>query len=291
MALSIEAGRRCDSGPGIFNFETQQAERIFLLIQSTIKRWKTSTVSLGVQSQEGEKVVVTNIRAHSPLPRTPDDANMAAILNKHRLALEEGAQAQTEPATSPQPAPITLMPLPMVPTHEGASGRRHAGQSDAIYADPDDCVQPLKQQITALYVDPASVLPLKPPCSREAAPSAAPPPPGSHVVDSVYSEVYDKVKQPDLQSKRKTDDEPIYAEPMSETLKAPQSEKKPDPFAHLYAQVCKTPPLGSSSSSSSSPKTTASSASSLSCVTATVKTTQTTDESLGDVIYENLGII
>uniref|UniRef100_H3C8A4 IRS-type PTB domain-containing protein n=1 Tax=Tetraodon nigroviridis TaxID=99883 RepID=H3C8A4_TETNG len=37
-ALTIEAGRRCESGPGSFIFETPQAEKIFYLIQATIKQ-------------------------------------------------------------------------------------------------------------------------------------------------------------------------------------------------------------------------------------------------------------
>ncbi|XP_068176648.1 docking protein 1-like isoform X3 [Antennarius striatus] len=45
LALTIEAGRRCDSGPGSFTFETQQAEKIFSLIQSTIKQ-KTSSIKI-----------------------------------------------------------------------------------------------------------------------------------------------------------------------------------------------------------------------------------------------------
>ncbi|XP_061536679.1 docking protein 1-like isoform X4 [Phycodurus eques] len=46
LTLTIEAGRRCDSGPGTFTFETEQSEKIFNLIQSTIKQ-KTLAVTSG----------------------------------------------------------------------------------------------------------------------------------------------------------------------------------------------------------------------------------------------------
>ncbi|XP_070779237.1 docking protein 1 [Enoplosus armatus] len=312
LTLTIEAGRRCDSGPGTFIFETQQAEKIFSLIQSTIKR-KTSTVTVDSQSRDGEKVIVTNTQAHSPLSHKPDMTSMAAILeNKLRTqerksaALEESARAREDVVGSsecalPQPAPITLMPLPRIPTHDSHSGGHLGSQSEAVYADPADCIQsvPRPQPTMALYVDPASVLPLKPPSSTE---SVAPPPNSSAPnpplnidhPDLVYSEVYDKIspvqnKQTFTPSKGGKKCEPIYSEPMSkEEEVSKKNESKPDPFAHLYAQVCKSTQSPSPPSSSNViPPCPASSSS----VTASVGPTKATDQSLDDVIYENLGII
>ncbi|XP_042244042.1 docking protein 1 isoform X1 [Thunnus maccoyii] len=309
LALTIEAGRRCDSGPGTFTFETQQPEKIFSLIQSTIKQ-KSSSGTSGNHNQEGERVIVTNIQAHSPLPKIPDMTSMASILeNKLRTqekTSEESVHVQEDPVGSSecgsaQPAPITLMPLPLVPTHDSPSGVCHGGQSEAVYADPADCLQstPKPQVTTALYVDPASVLPLQPPSSREPVtlPSDSSTPCFiiSHQ-DSIYSEVYDKVspvqsKPNVVKSKGKmkgfADDEPIYTEPLSKK-ESHKNETKPDPFAHLYAQVCKTTPTSSPSSSSN---TTPSFSASSSPVTTSMTTAKASDQSLDDVIYENLGII
>ncbi|KAM9363253.1 uncharacterized protein dok1a [Symphorus nematophorus] len=302
LALTIEAGRRCDSGPGSFSFETQQAEKIFSLIQNTIKR-KTSSATLGNQNQDGEKVIIPNIQAHSPLPKIPDMTSMAAIL-ENKLRTQDSAHAQEDligssETVSAQPAPITLMPLPLVPTHNSHSGSHVGGQSEAVYADPADCIQPAPepQPTTGLYIDPACVLPLTPPTARKI---ATPPPPNSsnpcfeiQHPDSIYSEVYDKIspvqnKQTLTQSrvKRFADDEPIYTEPMSkQEEESHKSESKPDPFAHLYAQVCKTKP--SSSPSPSSNTTSPCSASSSVSDSMTTNATEPVD----DVIYENLGII
>ncbi|XP_060904839.1 docking protein 3 [Labrus mixtus] len=292
-ALSIEAGRRCDSGPGTFSFETQQAEKIFSLIQITIKR-KTSPVTLGIPNQESEKSI-PNIQAHSPLPKIPDLTSMAAILeNKLRTqeknsALSEGSSQEDLPSSpenmSAQPAPITLMPLPMIPTDVSSSVGHLGAQPDAVYADPADCIQSVRKHhpTTALYVDPASVLPLKPPNSMESVsplPSSSASKPCDRK-DPVYSEVYDKIspgqnKQTVIQStaqiKCSAGDEPIYSEPMSK--KEEETHKsviKTDPFAHLYAQVHKTKPSHGPPSS-------------------TVPLTGT-DHNVDDVIYENLGII
>ncbi|KAF1395628.1 hypothetical protein PFLUV_G00013570 [Perca fluviatilis] len=296
LALTIEAGRRCDSGPGTFIFETQQAEKIFALIQSTIKR-KTLTHTVGNQNQEGQKVVVTNIQAHSPLPRIPDMISIAAIPeNKLRTqdskcaALEESARSQEDlvgssESASVHPAPITLMPLPLVPTRGSHSGGQLDGQSEAVYADPADCIQPVPkaQPTMALYVDPASVLSLKPPSPRESvtpSPNSSTPcfPPDQP--DSVYAEVFDKISL--AQNKNVADDEPIYTEPMSKEEKSDKKESKADPFAHLYAQVCKTTQSFSLLSSSNTiPSCSASSP----AMTASISTTN------DDVIYENLGTI
>lgn len=283
MILTIETGRRCDCGPGTFLFETQQADQIFSLIKSNIKR-KTSPVTLGSHNKDVEKFPVVNIRPHSPLPRVPDRAgvasmleNMHVTLDRRSPGLDDGGKTQKDliGPSEAAPAPITLMPLPLIPTHTSS-------QSEAIYADPNICLFDLKPSpVTAQYVDPVMVLPLKPPQSEPEAPGTTSPEPGlnSDVPDSVYSEVFDKVS-PD-QSKlhillraEKPGGEPVYSEPISKGHKVsePRETSKPDPFAHLYAQVCKAP----------------------SRTTITISTplsSKPSEEPQDDVIYENLGII
>lgn len=153
-SLTIEAGRRCDSGPGSFTFETPQAERIFSMIQTNIKH-KTSAISAENPNPEADKW----IRAHSPLPRPPDLGSLAASLES-KVRVQEKTSSPSEESSQP---PITLMPLPLIPVHDSPS----AGHSDAEYADPADCIQASArlQPGKARYVDPASVLPLQPPGS------------------------------------------------------------------------------------------------------------------------------
>lgn len=258
------------------------------MIQSTIKQ-KTSTVTVGNQNQEAEKV--SNIQAHSPLPKIPELSSMAAILENKVRTLEKKSGAVEESAH----APITLMPLPLIPTQDSPSAGHLGGQSEAVYADPADCIKavPKLQQSKALYVDPASILPLQPPSSRNT------PPPNSSDLhpcanaacpDSVYSEVYDKISAVQKKTTVARSIEPIYAEPMSNEEEEVSHEKeiKPDPFAHLYAQVCKvTPSLSPSSSSHTVPSCSASASS----ASASTSSTTAADQALDDVIYENLGII
>ncbi|PWA15971.1 hypothetical protein CCH79_00020878, partial [Gambusia affinis] len=302
VSFTIEAGRRCESGPGTFSFETQQADKIFNLIQSNIKRNALGTAS-GSQSQDTEKVLVTNIQPHSPLPKVPDLTNMADILeNKLRMQdrrspvfdnMAKGLDDSVGPSEG-SPAPITLMPLPSIPTLDGTSRDKIKSQSDAIYADPNVCRPSIvvPKLATAQYIDPAKVLPLKPLFSLDpdaALPIASDSNPKmkADVPDLVYSEVYDKIspdknKEPVLQKATKTSEEPIYSEPVSrKESDCQQPEPKPDPFAHLYAQVCKAP----TSSRTSAPVTTTTTSST------TTGSSTSREEPLDDVIYENLGII
>nr|XP_057947639.1 docking protein 3-like [Doryrhamphus excisus] len=310
MVLRIEAGRRCDSGPGTFTFETHQAEKIFNLIQSTIKQ-KTLAVTSGNPPQKEETVLVTNSQTDSPLPKTPDVASMASILGSkgtqgHLSVVSEdtaGCQddsAHSSESPSSQPAPITLMPLPVVPKLDKSSLGLPCGQSEAEYADPNDCIPtlPKPKTTTPLYVDPASVLPLCPPSSQPLKPPSFSPHRRFVISDpdTVYSEVYDKVtpgqndpyvslSQGNMM--RLPQDEPIYAEPVSkEDEIARKDVTKPDPFAHLYAQVNKTPLSSSpSSTTSTSPSSSASS------LASSMATTKIAENALDDVIYENLGLI
>lgn len=247
LTFTVEAGRRCDSGPGTFIFETQQAEKIFSMIQSTIKRKRTSTLPLVSQIQECEKINVT-LRAYSPLPKIPDMA----------------AQGDLSECASAHPVPITLMPLPSIPTHSSPYGSPHSDPSDVVYANPVECIQSAPQRSTAVYEDPACILPLKPPASREApSPNSSAPHPCFILdhPDSAYSEVYDKIspvqKQQAILSKEKTKrsgDEPIYTVPMHPMeVESHKNQPKSDPFAHLYAQVCKTAASSKPSTLSTSP--------------------------------------
>eukprot|EP00066_Takifugu_rubripes_P006983 XP_003972160.1 PREDICTED: docking protein 3-like isoform X1 [Takifugu rubripes] len=253
--LTIEAGRRCDSGPGSFIFETPQAEKIFSLIQATIKQ-KTS-----LQNQE------SNTPSNSPsVAKTPDLGNMAAAL-RDTLRVQDRKYAPSE--DSPQ-APITLMPLPSIPTNASFTSNQ-----EAVYADPVDCIQsePELQSVQALYVDPASVLPIRPPGSKQSPPDASSVP---NCQDCVYSEVYDKICAVEVKHAHCAHDEPIYSEPVGE--KVSQAQSKPDPFAHLYAQVRKAPAASRPPPANAAPSCTA-------------ETSAAADQAADDIIYENMGII
>lgn len=265
------------------------------MIQDTIRR---KTITPANQKREVERVSVTNPQAQSPRPRTPDVTSVAALLERE---LTTDKTKREDLLAAAQPAHITLMPLPSLPTQDAASGGLHGVHSEPVYDDPADCVQPVPKinTSTALYVDPACILPLKPP-KQTTAPlcqsSETEPCFDIHNPDSGYSEVFDKISpvqrkkadfQRDHHAKCIADDETIYAEPVVEKG-CRTNQPKPDPFAHLYAQVCKKSPTSDPSSSGAGNSAQSVSAPS---VTANRNPQKAKDQSFEDVIYENLGII
>ncbi|KAM9399040.1 docking protein 1-like isoform 2-T2 [Salvelinus alpinus] len=288
LTFSIEAGRRCDSGPGAFTFDTCQADDIFSLIENAI--WEQKAVA--GDECEGHTVAANRSpnmpRARSPLPKLPDSA---AILEgsysfkpvfSNAIGAEQCVYSQppnligseecpySEPADSIKPkapglnsylTPPTASTLtPSIPLYPH---NHHGNRTEPVYADPAD------------------ILSLTPPRS-----TPPPPPPTSsscscHHGDKpepVYSEVYDRGQEPGKE-------QPIYSEPCVGT---PAKGPNTDPFAHLYSQVCKP---GSSSSSSSSSSPSSSSSSSLT-ITRTLATRRpTAGRQSPEVIYENMGFI
>lgn len=176
------------------------------------------------------------------------------------------------------------MPLPLIPVRDSPA----VEQPEAAYADPADCVPASVrlQSGKAQYVDPASVLPLQPPGRSEALACGR--------ADSVYSEVYDRVSPVQIQQPTLSPaggQEPIYSEPTStvEGREKHREENKPDPFAHLYAQVCKTkrgkPEVGVAPADDNSPRPVAA------CSDTSTRAIPKTIIDQDDVIYENLGMI
>ncbi|XP_021475169.2 docking protein 2 [Oncorhynchus mykiss] len=311
LTFNIEAGRRCDSGPGTFTFETCQADVIFSLIETAIREQK----AVAGDECEGDTVVANRSpnmpRARSPLPKLPDSA---AILEgsysfkpvfSNAIGSEQCLYSQppnligseecpySEPADSIKPkapslnsylTPPTASTLtPSIPLHPC---NHHVNRTEPVYADPAD------------------ILSLTPPRS-----TPPPPPPTSSSCsyhhdskpEPVYSEVYGRVSPlPDkTQQQKQSQDQrgqepgkekPIYSEPCVGT---PAKGPNTDPFAHLYSQVCKP---GSSSPSSSSPSSSLASSSSSSSSSLTITRTLATRRPTAgrqspEVIYENMGFI
>ncbi|KAM6976919.1 uncharacterized protein FYW47_001756 [Aplochiton taeniatus] len=232
--FSIEAGRRCGSGPGNFTFETLQGDGIFTLIENAIQLQKDTP-----GSREGENVMSTSRQPRSPLPKIPESAllafadvnnppkqeslsvvNSGSSLYAHTpnvmSSLEEYVYSQPADSFKPKAPALNSLVLPLVPPHHPSSVN-HPSPSEPVYADPDNHVS--QRAVTVMkegvYADPATVLPLKPPTKPETPPPSLPPPhcpPPSIELEPIYSEVFDKVIR-ESQKRDLSTKEPIYAEP------------------------------------------------------------------------------
>ncbi|RVE76748.1 hypothetical protein OJAV_G00012080 [Oryzias javanicus] len=220
--LTIEAGRRCSSGPGIFGFESSQEVPVLG----------------GGATPPGRPGGSTGRHACAHHPYAPPTA------------------ANADPALQESRSPPVRRDL------RGSGGvcpaQREAPPNQSAVHRP-----------------------------RQRPPSETPggrrqPPPQADRQDSVYSEVLDRVSP--HQNRQGGDpgterpEEPVYAEPAGGPKPEPdRTGNKPDPFAHLYARVCKPAPHKAPSPESE---------------TRTGATRLTRgEEPPDDVIYESLGII
>ncbi|PKK17634.1 docking protein 1, 62kDa (downstream of tyrosine kinase 1) [Columba livia] len=76
VMFSFEAGRRCDSGPGNFTFETKQGNEIFHLVEASIRQQKAQAEenrqSCGSLDSDGPGVVLLRqAQAEGPGPAPP----------------------------------------------------------------------------------------------------------------------------------------------------------------------------------------------------------------------------
>ena len=299
LTFSIEAGRRCDSGPGTFTFDTRQGDQILSLIENAISEQKTAAV---VSDALLPSDTIGSRRPRSPLPELPVSAS---ILEGHNHCKSvSSASVGFEECVYSDPADVINLVKNVNP-----QSAIFNGSNECVYAQPADCIKskgpapnshmPLPQALShpspsvsprgnptePVYMDPINYIPLTPP--KIAAPAPPSPSPISFSSsqprdqsEPVYDEVYHRIDlvqtnqdphQNQAPEKDRCKEAPIYTEAsigahLNSALSSmhPQEEPKVDPYAHLYAQVCKvqtnTPP---SKSGDESP----------------------------EVIYENLGII
>uniref|UniRef100_A0A671RWQ1 Docking protein 2-like n=1 Tax=Sinocyclocheilus anshuiensis TaxID=1608454 RepID=A0A671RWQ1_9TELE len=276
MLFSIEAGRRCESGPGTFNFETRQSDEIIRLTESAIRLQKSLAVTEDRHSPHSPR----SRSPRSPIPRRPDsfilldtegsnspqpsdtklplNPNPADVLGPNIYAVH------TKPAspiglTEPKDSICSLKS-----THSDPGGGISLiepvysnpailiGRHEPVYADikTDPLPSHHKDESEPVYSDPADVIRPKlnncvhanPTDTMDCRPVKTTPN-NDKQQESVYSEVYDHVK---LNTSKRLDqtEEPIYSVPefvQSTKNDSSQQNKMPDENQSIYNKVYKPP--------------------------------------------------
>ncbi|NXI60327.1 DOK1 protein, partial [Chloroceryle aenea] len=177
VMFSFEAGRRCDSGPGNFTFETKQGNEIFHLVEASIREQKAQVEENrrscdSLDSDSPSVVLIRQALADSlslELPAEGDDT----LLPKAGLAPRPGTEAEERDTTSmlktrtlpelpvPQAKPTVSStpprsPLPMVPR-----AVLLAEDPSSVYSEPLDSVKGFRPRLDPLYSDPIDSKPTK----------------------------------------------------------------------------------------------------------------------------------
>ncbi|XP_061107925.1 docking protein 1b [Conger conger] len=163
VMFSFEAGRRCDSGPGNFTFETKQGNEVFGLVEGAIREQKA-------QAEE----------RHQSSPALDPDC---PALQLARTGGEGGREREDGDSGGSKPGSADgvfgrregrSLPDPPAPPHDPAG----------LYSEPADSLRLPPCPADALYSDPVD--------SLKAAPTPAPRNPGNRP-EPLYSDIYDRV--------------------------------------------------------------------------------------------------
>ncbi|XP_067298764.1 docking protein 1 isoform X2 [Pseudorasbora parva] len=222
MVFSIEAGRRCESGPGTFNFETRQSEEILRLIESAIQQQK----SLAVSGERHSPHSPRSRSPRSPLPKRPESFPLL------------GTEGDDSPQLSD--ANVPLYPDPaggLSPNIYGILNPVHTkptspiGSTEAVYANPADSISSSKSTplnpsggislIEPVYSNPAILL------SRHE----------SQPTDFIKS--HHTANKDPLPSHHRDDSEPVYSDPADVIRPKPNSCVKANPTDTMDCQPAK----------------------------------------------------
>ncbi|XP_009464043.1 PREDICTED: docking protein 1 [Nipponia nippon] len=170
VMFSFEAGRRCDSGPGNFTFETKQGNEIFRLVEASIREQKAQAEENrqscdSLDSDSPSVVLIRQALAESlslELPAAGDDT----LAPKAGLAPRPSAVAEERDTTSllktrtlpelpvPQAKPAVPSTPPRSPLPKVPRAVLPAEDPSSVYSEPLDSVKGFRPWLDPLYSDP-----------------------------------------------------------------------------------------------------------------------------------------
>ncbi|NWU10530.1 DOK1 protein, partial [Cephalopterus ornatus] len=206
VMFSFEAGRRCDSGPGNFTFETKQGNEIFRLVEASIQEQKAqveenrqSCDSLDADSPS--MVLIRQALADSLSLELPAEGGDTPA-PKAGLAPKASAAAEERDATSllktrtlpelpvPQSKPAVPSTPPRSPLPKVLRAVLPAEDPSSVYSEPLDSVKGLQPWLDPLYSDPVD----SKPTSGAKAPGGASDDTKLRLLVPLYSGAYEQVR-------------------------------------------------------------------------------------------------
>ncbi|NXA12229.1 DOK1 protein, partial [Sapayoa aenigma] len=206
VMFSFEAGRRCDSGPGNFTFETMQGNEIFRLVEASIQEQKAQVEENrqscdSLEADSPSMVLIRQALADSlslELPAEGDDvlAPKAGLVPRANAVTEERdttslLKARTLPELPvPQTKPMVPSTPPRSPLPKVLHAMLPAEDPSSVYSEPLDSVKGLQPWPDPLYSDPVD----SKPTSGAKAPSGASDETKLRLPVPLYSGTYEQVR-------------------------------------------------------------------------------------------------
>lgn len=215
MLFSIEAGRRCESGPGNFNFETRQSEEILRLIESAIRQQKSLAIT-------GEKHSPHSPRSRSPRSPLPKRPESFTLLDTEGNNSPQPSDANPTPVDALSPISNLVQTKPASPiSSTEATYSNTAGSIKTTHSDSSGSIS----LIEPVYSNPAILI------GRHESVYAVP----ADLIKSHHS-----VKKDPLPSHHSDDSEPVYADPADVIRPNPNNCVHANPSDTMDCQPAKT---------------------------------------------------
>ncbi|NXF12797.1 DOK1 protein, partial [Smithornis capensis] len=206
VMFSFEAGRRCDSGPGNFTFETKQGNEIFRLVEASIQEQKAQVEENrqscdSLEADSPSMVLIRQALAESLSLEQPAEGD-DSLAPKAGLAPRANAVAEERDTTSllktrtlpelpvPQTKPVIPSTPPRSPLPKVVHAMPPAEDPSSVYSEPLDSVKGLRPRPDPLYSDPVD----SKPTSGAKAPSGALDEAKLRLPVPLYSGTYEQVR-------------------------------------------------------------------------------------------------
>ncbi|NXX18315.1 DOK1 protein, partial [Podargus strigoides] len=207
VMFSFEAGRRCDSGPGNFTFETKQGDEIFRLVEASIREQKAQVEENrqscnSLDSDSPSVVLIRQALAESLSLELPVDGDDTLAAPRAGLAPRPNAVTEERDTTSllktwalpelpvPQAKPVVPSTPPRSPLPKVPRAVLPAEDPSSVYSEPLDSVKGSRPRLDPLYSDPID----SKPASGTTAPSGASDETKLHLPAPLYSGAYEQVR-------------------------------------------------------------------------------------------------
>lgn len=201
VMFSFEAGRRCESGPGNFTFETKQGNEIFQIVETAIREQKAQAEERhqSCPSFDSDCPALQQIRAAiaEGNSREPDGDSGGSKPGSADgvIGRREGESKNLKGRSLPEPPmPISSTP-PRSPMPRGTKGGPLLEDQVNLYSEPADSVRLPTNLGDCLYSDPVDSIKLTPtpnPRLRPLGDEGGGRHPGNKA-DPFYSDLYDRV--------------------------------------------------------------------------------------------------
>ncbi|XP_036406995.1 docking protein 1b [Megalops cyprinoides] len=194
VMFSFEAGRRCESGPGNFTFETKQGNEIFGIVEGAIREQKAQAEERHQSCPSLESDCPALQQARATIAEGNRDPDVDSGGSKPGSAdgvfgRREGEGKNLKGRSLPEPPPAVSGTPPRSPLPRGPRTGAPLLPEDqsSLYSEPADSVRVPASPADCLYSDPVDSIKVPTPAPRQRPPGEGGKP------EPLYSDIYDRV--------------------------------------------------------------------------------------------------